>query len=655
MAMKFIHSIIAFSLCASVASAVSCAADDKTCAVEDATSLIQKNMVVASGAPAPAPAAEPEFPSDMGMLHLVLEDTFNHMNEVQSRNLKARAGRADGCEVGDTGKKDPTTGLMTCKCATDPTNSVFSSTGLPAAGKGKSLLQMQHGRARSVMFTWEDHNDLPLHKRLRWERQRRGLPKSSIQDLTTITDSKGMRLDSSEEETSLIQEQFPLAVQLHLDEPAQCQTNAQGQMQPKQDVKDGAAVSIDVSAMLTCQATHAAQLVDDMNKELPGETKKWTAAQADFKKANKANDDFKDKLLKACQLNATKLEASLNDAYPCGPGIQAKSFFTKLVGKTDADVEHCISLRKVQSQKNSDENAKNTAAALAQVGSKKTVAHDALDEAKEAFDLFKKQLRDAKTQKYMIPAVADMTSDKVMGPLTKIDSIMGANVAGPNQAAAAIQGEAGKKDANSIYDADAKTFYLTQQISGMISPPLNFAFTQGLNVVWDAINIAKEAVETGLLTLIGSIPFVGGALAAVVSVVFDAIWTLMVNAINAALVGLFDGVVNKMISAMVAPLMKDLSDPKAKADPKAVVAAATKAKTDMTSAASKAIAAKAKAASAAAASSKSGTTTFMKQMSDDAKDDHSQKDAALQDQYSSSKSFLLQVKAQIGKRIGKVE
>jgi len=359
--------------------------------------------------------------------------------------------------------------------------------------------------------------------------------------------------------------------------------------------------------------------------------------------------------MKACQLNATKLESSLNDAYPCGPGVQAKSFFSKIVGKTDKDAELCISKRKVQAEKNAAENANNMKEALQQVSSKTSAAHATLDDAKQAFDLFKKQLRDAKTQKYMLPAVKDMISDKVMGPLTKVDSIMGANVAGPQQAAAAIQSEAGKKNATSIYDADAKTFYLTQQISGIISPPLNFAFSQGLGLIWDGLNIAKEAVEEGLITLIGTIPFVGGALAAVVAVVFDAVWILMTNAINAALVGLFDGVVNKIISAMVGPLMKDLNDPKSKSDPKAIVAAADKAKTDMTSAASKNIAAKAKEAAAAAASSKSGTTTFMKQMSSDAKEDDSQKDSLLKDQYSSSKSFLLEIKAQIGRRIGKVE
>jgi len=218
---------IAFFLCGTAAASEVCAAGSKTCStVDDVTSLIQKNMVVHSAAPAPAPAPEPSFPSDMGMLHAVLEDSFNAMNAVQSRNLASRAKRANGCDVGDTGKKDPTTGLLQCNCATDKSNDVFSNTGMPAA-KGKSLLQSGHGRARSVMFTWEDHNDWPLHKRLRWERQRRALPKSSIQDLTTITDSKGMQLDSSEEEASLLQEQFPLAVQLHLDEPAQCQTNAQ--------------------------------------------------------------------------------------------------------------------------------------------------------------------------------------------------------------------------------------------------------------------------------------------------------------------------------------------------------------------------------------------------------------------------------------------
>ena len=163
------------------------------------------------------------------------------------------------------------------------------------------------------------------------------------------------------------------------------------------------------------------------------------------------------------------------------------------------DAGLCVSKRKVEADKNTKINEEQMKVALAQINARKTASHDALDEAKEEFSLFKKTLRDAQTQKHLIPIVKDMVSDKVMGPLTQIDSIMGAKVAGPAAAASAISSEAGKKDANSIYDQDAKTFYLTQKISGMIAPPLNLEFSKGLGVVWDALNIVKEAVEEGLL------------------------------------------------------------------------------------------------------------------------------------------------------------
>lgn len=301
----------------------------------------------------------------------------------------------------------------------------------------------------------------------------------------------------------------------------------------------------------------------------------------------------------------------------------------------------CVADRKIAMDAADKKQADATKACLAAVETKKQATHDKLDKAKQDFDLYKKQIRDAKTQEFMIPIVLHMISDKIMGPLAKVQSTMGC-VSGIGAAMSNIQKEAEQKGLDSIKDPDVKTYYVTQKLIGIFQPSLNNRFNQGMAAIWTALNGAKSVVESSIVTLVGSIPFVGGALAAVVALVFDAIWVLMTNAINVALTHLLDSLVNKVVTAMVAPLMKDLGPTGGKVkNADAIKKAANAPATAALDSAKKTIDAEGAKATAAASGGQASVSTFMKGLSDDAQKDEDKKDQALQEQYAANKAFFL--------------
>jgi hypothetical protein len=567
-------------------------------------------------------------------MYHTLENAFATLDAVQGNNLKGRIDRKNGCDYGGTPPN--------CVSAETKTNSAFALLGFAkTVVKGTSLLQ---GGARTVIFSQEDHELVPLHTRLRWERQRRVLPMEASTDLFTITDSQGNLVESKEESVNLLQEQFPLAVQIHMDAPASCdEGHPPGAPMKKDDVKDAAAFSLDINAAIECQKNHAVQIKADMEKGLPAEEKKWKAAQDAFSADNKVTNTFKDAQVKAVNSAATTQEKAINDKYSCGIGTKIMNLFS-----SNKDAEKCVADRKIAMDAAAKTQKADMVTAMEAVDKKKQAAHDKLDDSKSAFDLYKKKIRDARTQAFMIPIVMSMLSDKVMGPLTKVQSTMACQ-SGIGAAMSNIQAKAQEKGLDSIKDPSVKTYYVTQKLIGIFQPSINNHFNQAMAVVWGALNGIKGVAEAGMVTLIGSIPFIGGALAALAALIFDAIWILMTNFINQQLTHLLDGLINKIVTAMVAPLMKNLDDPKAKGkDNKAIAAAAAKVGTDVTSTASKSIAAEGAKATAANKGSTASVTDFMKGMSDDSKADDASKDKCLQQQYATDKSlFLAEIKQHI--------
>jgi len=286
---------------------------------------------------------------------------------------------------------------------------------------------------------------------------------------------------------------------------------------------------------------------------------------------------------------------------------------------------------------------------IAEEQTKKDAIQKVMNDCKDDYDKFKKELRDAKTQKFMLPIVADMTSDKVMNKLQKVDNFMnkpGEPDAGPDAANAAITQEATTKGINGINDPDAKAFYVKQKLSAVIVPFYNEAVSVAQAALWNVLDFVKSVAQEALVTLVGSIPFVGGILAAIVALVFDAIWVMFEHHVNAALLNLANVVIDKVLDAMVKPIMAELKDTKGAvktikaADKKTMAASSKTAQSAVTGPATKNAEAEAKKAAANAGGGKTSTTDFVKSMSSDAKSDKTDSDKLEQSKYATSASLL---------------
>merc|ERR1719231_688995 len=244
-----------------------------------------------------------------------------------------------------------------------------------------------------------------------------------------------------------------------------------------------------------------------------------------------------------------------------------------------------------------------------------------------------------------------MTSDKVMSKLQKVDNFMqkpGEPDAGPDAANAAIANEESTKGINGINDQDAKEFYIKQKLSAVIVPFYNEAVSVAQAAMWNVLDFIKSVAETSLMGLVGAIPFVGGVLSAIVAIVFDAIWVMFEHHVNAAFLNLANIVIDKVLDAMVKPIVAELKTTKGPvktikaADKKALAAQQSSAQGAVTGPAQKNLEAEAKKAAANAGGAKTSTTDFVKSMASDAKSDKDDQDKTEQAKYS-----LLQATAQI--------
>jgi len=625
----------------------SCSAAGNACS-DDVTSLIQQSVQHHS-APAPAPKGSDadSVEASQSFTYKMVDGQWDAMRKSQLNDMLARQKNDDGCKYG--ANKDGT-----CIPAYSNDNNVFSNYGMPdAKGAAKKLLLLEGESLYPMVipFTQEDHDLIPLHRRLKWERQRRAQDPDTLHSLVSITDSQGNSVTPKDHEPiMLFEEQFPLAVTMHADPPAGCPANSgTDKASAGEKPKTGEGFNIDIQKMLSCQVVHAEQVLKDMEgqqKTVDATFKKATDA---YKAGLKKFKDEQDKQAKTLNEATTKDHSDIEAKYPCGFGAKAGAFFGKIFGKDTKAADECMAKRKLAVQ---DADKKGKAAMdkmVAAIQTQKDAVQKAMDDAKEDNEKFKKTLRDAKTQKFMLPIVMMMTSDKVMSKLQKVDNFMnkpGEPDAGPDAANAAIANEATTKGLNGINDQDAKEFYVKQKLSAVIVPFYNEAVSIAQAAMWNVLDFIKSVAQTSLMSLVGAIPFVGGILSAIVAIVFDCIWVMFEHHVNAAFLNLANIIIDKVLDAMVKPIMSELKDTKGAvktvkaADKKTLAATQKSSQAAVTGPAQKNLDAEAKKAAAAAGGAKTSTSDFVKDMASGAKSDKNDQDKLEQTKYDSSSSLL---------------
>jgi len=643
--------VVIFVACGLLIPAVAsdtCAASDKTCN-DDATSLIQQSMAVQHhSAPAPAPKGSDadEVTAEQSFTYKMVDGQWDAMRKSQLNDMLARQKNDDGCKYG--ANKDGT-----CVPAYSNDQNVFSNYALPAAkGAAKKLLLLEGESLYPMVipFTKEDHDLIPLHRRIKWERQRRGKDPHTLHSLVSITDSQGNTVTPKEEELSLVEEQFPLAVTMHAPPAAGCPANdGTDKAAAGEKPKTGEGFNIDIQKMLSCQVVHAEQVLKDMEGQQKATDATFKKATDAYKAGLKKLKDEQDKQAKTLNEGVTKDHSDIEAKYPCGFGAKAGAFFGKVFGKDTKAADECMAKRKLAVQ---DADKKGKAAMdkmVAAMQTQKDAVQKTMDDAKEDNEKFKKTLRDAKTQKFMLPIVMMMTSDKVMSKLQKVDNFMqkpGEPDAGPDAANSAIQNEATTKGLNGINDQDAKEFYVKQKLSAVIVPFYNEAVSIAQAAMWNVLDFIKSVAQTSLMSLVGAIPFVGGVLSAIVAIVFDCIWVMFEHHVNAAFLNLANIVIDKVLDAMVKPIMSELKDTKGAvktvkaADKKTLAATQTSSQAAVTGPAQKNLEAEAKKAAASAGGAKTSTSDFVKDMATGAKSDKSDQDKLEQTKYEASSSLL---------------
>merc|ERR1719272_184739 len=90
-----------------------------------------------------------------------------------------------------------------------------------------------------------------------------------------------------------------------------------------------------------------------------------------------------------------------------------------------------------------------------------------------------------------------------------------------------------------------------KKIRELIMPPLNARFNGILEKLWGMIGKLKNQISSALVTAVGSVPFVGGMLAATIPPAIDKAFTAIKDAVNNVLSNIIDNIINSIVGPIV--------------------------------------------------------------------------------------------------------
>jgi len=163
--------------------------------------------------------------------------------------------------------------------------------------------------------------------------------------------------------------------------------------------------------------------------------------------------------------------------------------------------------------------------------------------AKKAYRKFKKKLRGARFQVRTLPKIFKMLKPKIDKAMADMNTKNGAAKTG---------GDVVKKTpAKNITLQSVLRKYLSMSLHKVIDPLLQKVFDTVMNWIWRFLDPVVSTIKGSIVGSIGSVPFVGGFLAALAGTIVDKVYGVVKTAINNAVDKLRVLLQNKITDAMV--------------------------------------------------------------------------------------------------------
>lgn len=312
---------------------------------------------------------------------------------------------------------------------------------------------------------------------------------------------------------------------------------------------DGEAVgddgSLDMASVLANQEKKAGEIVAELEMQAPQEKAKMKQARTQYKAARGAvEQEFRAKMK---ELNSKSASGKENVR------LQKKAIKQQYRGKARRQAMRAFRKEKRSARKNARRErraAKKQLRKDRRAGRKAAKAK--LKDARAAFKKFKKTLRKARFNAKILPRIRKMLTADVQGNMTEMD--MGSD--GEAGMGSQIVNDVALK---AINDPEALKFYMTEKVREKVMTPLTAKFNGLLDKMWGLLGRLKSTISTALVSTVGSVPFVGGVLSAMIPPTLDKAFEAIKNAVNKALNNVLGSIVAKIIESIVSPLVDAIS------------------------------------------------------------------------------------------------
>ena len=165
---------------------------------------------------------------------------------------------------------------------------------------------------------------------------------------------------------------------------------------------------------------------------------------------------------------------------------------------------------------------------------------DKFKATRREFREFRRKLRKARFKANTFPKVLKLFKPKIEQAIANLDMGNSANKDG----IAAASG-APRMALAALMD------FLRTKIEAKISKGLTKMFDAVTKLLWKVIDPIVSALKSSLIAAVGSIPFVGGALAAVISVVFDQIYAVVKTGVGKAITKLKELISTQVVKTIL--------------------------------------------------------------------------------------------------------
>lgn len=316
------------------------------------------------------------------------------------------------------------------------------------------------------------------------------------------------------------------------------------------DEPSSPAAELDINRILDCQAIKAQKEVDQAKSQEPAEKGKLSrASDAYIAKKKEAEVLHAKTKRQAGDEESTGIEKAKSE-HPCSMftmmSYSAQSFFEALWGfltqkeKQEETPEMkniglCLKNREQKMENLRIKRKETVKSADLKRSQSLKAARAELAAAESEFGRFRESQDMAESMVAWIPDVKTLLSEDVQTGL----AICRKALKGPDtiQPAKKTADESVKllmldNGLKSIQDPEAKEFYTKAKLKESVVPPLEGAFLTAFTILWKSVDLLVAGVMALMTAALGSIPFVGGVLAAFVPVVVTHIYGIIKKTIS---------------------------------------------------------------------------------------------------------------------------